>query len=513
MVRQDARGAAISAVDKRNPVQTRKVTPMNLMNRPIAYTETGSVQGSVENGVAAFRGIPYAASPVGDLRFAAPQPHPKWSGLRDALRPGPSVPQSASRLEAVMGPRTPDWNEDGSLTVNVWTPRLPGAGSAPHALPVLVWFHGGGFTSGSGGWDWYDGRNLATMGEIIVVTANYRIGPLGYLYLPELGTENLGVQDQEAVLAWVKRNIAGFGGDPDDITVGGQSAGAFSSLYLAVSPDTGPLIKRVITQSGPFGLVPQSATEAADHARRFVEILGLSGSLDLLTGLRAISAEELLAAYRQLAEELSRPGNVAPPMYPVLGAPGMPVTWQQALSDGHFDGKPLLTGTTRNEMTSFFAFAPRIQAITVDQARELVAGQVDGGADRYDRAAARLDSAAPSAVLTEIETEIVFRDGTLAIADHQAAAGHATYVYQFDYAPADDPAHLGSAHCAELPFLFNTIDAYSDSPILGTPTADVRRLADRFSRAVVAFIATGKPADDQWQPYEPANPATVRHIA
>ena len=483
------------------------------MNRPIVDTESGSVQGTVEDGVAAFRGIPYAASPVGELRFAAPQQHPKWPGLRDASRPGPSAPQDASRLEAVMGRRTPDWNEDGSLTLNVWTPRLTGDGSAGRALPVLVWFHGGGFTSGSGGWDWYDGRNLAAAGDIIVVTANYRLGPLGYLYLPQLGVENLGVQDQGAVLAWVKRNIGGLGGDPENITVGGQSAGAFSSVYLAASPVTGPLIKRVIAQSGPFGLAPQPPEQAAEHARRFVEILGLSGSLDLLAGLRAVPADRLLAAYRQLAGELSRPGNVAPPMYPVLGAPGIPLTWEQALSDGRLDGRQLLTGTTRNEMTAFFAFDPRIQAITADQARSIVAGQVGSGADRYDRAAARLQDPAPSDVLTEVETEIVFRDGTLVVADHQAEAGYATYVYQFDYAPAGDAAHLGAAHCGELPFFFDTIDAYPDSPMLGEPTAEVRHLAGAFAHAVAAFVATGRPADNEWQPYEPGNPATIRHFA
>ena len=149
---------------------------MTTTNRPIVDTESGSVQGVAEDGVAAFRGIPYAASPVGDLRFSAPRRHPKWSGPRDASRPGPSVPQAASRLEAVMGPRIRDWDEDGSLTVSVWTPRLPDGGSAAPALPVLVWFHGGGFTSGSGGWDWYDGRNLAAAGEVVVVTANLRPG-------------------------------------------------------------------------------------------------------------------------------------------------------------------------------------------------------------------------------------------------------------------------------------------------------------------------------------------------
>ena len=486
---------------------------MNVMNHPVVDTESGSVQGTVQDGIAAYRGIPYAASPVADLRFAAPQQHPKWPGLRDAAQVGPSVPQDASRLEAVMGPRTPDWNEDGSLTVNVWTPRLPGDSSAERARPVLVWFHGGGFTSGSGGWDWYDGSNLAAAGDIIVVTANYRIGPLGYLYLPELGVENLGVQDQGAVLAWVKRNIGSFGGDPEDITVGGQSAGAFSSLCLAASPVTGPLIKRVITQSGPLGLAPQDPEEAAEHARRFVEILGLSGSLDLLAGLRAVPADQLLAAYRQLGGELSRPGNVAPPMFPVLGASGIPATWQQALSDGRLNGKQLLTGTTRNEMTSFFAFDPRIQAITADQARSIVATQLDDGAHRYDQTAAQQHTAAPSDVITELETEILFRDGTLVVADHQAAAGYATYVYQFDYTPADDPKHLGAAHCSELPFFFNTIDAYPDSPMLGRPTAEARHLAHTFAHAVAAFVATGRPADNRWQPYESGNAATVRHFA
>ena len=492
---------------------------MNTDNRPvIVETESGSVLGTVEDGVNAFRGIPYAASPVGDLRFATPQQHPKWPDLRDARRPGPSVPQAPSRLEAVMGTRSPDWNEDGSLNLNIWTPRLPDdAGADRVALPVLVWFHGGGFTSGSGGWDWYDGAKLAAAGRIIVVTANYRIGPLGYLYLPELGVENLGSQDQGAVLDWVRRNIAGFGGDPDGLTVGGQSAGAFSSFYLAVSPSTGPLISRVITQSAPLGLAPQDPADAAEHTRRFLEILGLSGSLDPLAGLRAVPVDELLAVYGRLAGELSRPGNVAPPMYPVLGGKGMPAAWQQALADGRLNGKALLTGTTRDELTSFFAFDPRIKAFTAEQARALAAERVDGGADRYDRTAARTRTrhhdSAPSDVLTALETELVFRDSTLAVANHQAAAGYPSYVYQFDYTPADDPAHLGAAHCAELPFFFNTIDAYPESPMLGRPTPAARALAETFSRAAASFIATGRPDDEQWRPYKPAAPETVRHFA
>jgi para-nitrobenzyl esterase len=443
--------------------------------RPIVDTESGPVQGSAENGVTAFRGIPYAASPVGDRRFAPPEAHPPWLGPRAATQPGPSVPQGPSRLEAGMGARVPDWDEDGCLTLNVWTPACPPpARPAQPARAVLVWFHGGGFTSGSGGWDWYDGRNLTNAGDIVVVTANYRLGPFGYLYWPELGIENLGLQDQAAVLDWVQRNIARFGGDPGRVTVGGQSAGAFSALYLALSPVTGPLISQVITQSGPWGLPPQDPDQAAGHARRFLDLLGLGGGPvdqgELRTALQAVPAGEFLTAYRQLAQEVSRPGSAAPPMYPVLGAAGIPAAWPQALAAGRFGGQPLLTGTTRDEMATIAAFA-------------------------------------------DVDTGTTFRDGTLAIAGQHAAAGHPAYVYQFDYTPVPDPAHLGTPHCAELPFFFNTIDAYPGSLMLGAATPAVRTLADTFSRAVAGFVATGQPAADRWEPYDPARPATVRHFA
>jgi para-nitrobenzyl esterase len=446
---------------------------MSVVERPAADTESGPVQGTAENGVAAFRGIPYAASPVGDQRFAPPEALPPWPGPRDATRSGPSVPQGPSRLEAVMGARVPDSNEDGCLTLNVWTSRLAAAGPASQSRPVLVWFHGGGFTSGSGGWDWYDGQNLAAAGDIVVVTANYRLGPFGYLYLPELGIENLGLQDQAAVLAWVQRNIAGFGGDPGRVTVGGQSAGAFSALYLALSPITGPFISQVITQSGPWGLPPQDPGQAAGHAARFLEILGpaggVAGRVDLRAALRAVPAGEFLTAYRRLAQEVSRPGSAAPPMYPVLGAAGIPVAWPHALADGRLGGQPLLTGTTRDEMATISAFA-------------------------------------------DVDTEATFRAGTLAIAGHHAAAGHPAYVYQFDHTPVPDPMHLGTPHCAELPFFFNTIDAYPGSPMLGPATPAVRALGQAFSRAVAGFVATGRPAADRWHPYDPARPATVRHF-
>src|SRR5271154_280509 len=232
---------------RRGPTSARRKEKTRVDNSAPAVTvQQGSICGSSDGTVIAFRGIPYAASPVGSLRFRPPAPHPGWSGVRDGSRPGPAAPQGPSRLEWAMGPREPDWDEAGCLNLNVWTP----ANALPDATPrpVLVWFHGGGFTSGSGGWDWYDGRNLAAAGNIVVVTANYRLGPLGYLRLPGIGADNLGCQDQAAVLRWTRDNIGAFGGDPAQVTVGGQSGGAYSALLLAIDPATSDLVHRVIAQ-------------------------------------------------------------------------------------------------------------------------------------------------------------------------------------------------------------------------------------------------------------------------
>jgi len=475
----------------------------------IAQTDLGRVRGVTRGEVISFRGIPYAASPVGELRFAPPRPHPGWTGVREAVEAGPAVPQAASRLEQVMGARVPDWNEDGALTVNVHAPSRAFEDNAPR--PVLVWWHGGGFTSGSGGWDWYDGGRLAALGDIVVVTANYRVGPLGYLYLPEIGAANLGPQDQAAVLAWVRDNIASFGGDPGKVTVGGQSAGAYSALSLALDPRTSGLMTRVLLQSGPFGLAPQDPGNAAENAEAYLRLLGVPSGADRAKTLRTLPVEQLLSAYGRLAGQLGRPGNAAPPMYPVLGGPGVPRAWQRALADGALEGKALLIGTTRDEATAFTAFDPRVQNLTSAGALDLLTGQLGERAHEvYQRYAARLERPTPARVFTAVQTDELFRDDSLRIADHHAAQGNATYVYRFDYRPAEDGHDLGATHCGELPFLFNTFDAYPDSPMLGRPTDAGRALGRAFATSVAEFVTTGSVTG--WPPYAPATADRIRHF-
>lgn len=475
----------------------------------VVETDRGRVRGVAHGEVVSFRGIPYAASPVGELRFAPPRPHPGWTGVREAVQAGPAVPQGASRLERVMGARVPDWDEDGCLTVNIHVPA--GALEDNAVRPVLVWWHGGGFTSGSGGWDWYDGGRLAALGDIVVVTANYRVGPLGYLYLPEIGAANLGSQDQAALLAWVRDNIASFGGDPREVTVGGQSAGAYASLALALDPRTSGLVNRVLLQSGPFGLVPQDPRHAAENAEAYLRLLGVPDGADTATSLRALPVEQLLSAYGRLAGQLARPGNAAPPMHPVLGGPGLPRDLYRGLVEGGLEGKSLLIGTTRDEASAFTAFDPYVQSLGVDGVLELLSGQLGARAHEfYERYAARLEEPTPARVFTAMVTDELFRADSLRIADHHAAGGNATYVYEFDFRPAEDPYGLGATHCGELPFLFGTFDAYPDTPMLGRVTEAVRELGRTFATAVAEFVASGSVRD--WLPYTPGTAARIRHF-
>ncbi|MBH1938054.1 carboxylesterase/lipase family protein [Streptomyces sp. AV19] len=462
---------------------------------PVVATSRGRVGGVAEGTVVAFRGIPYAASPVGALRFAAPRPHPGWSGVRDATAPGPSVPQPASRLEAVMGPRVPDWNEDGCLTLNVWTPAetLP-PGAEPR--PVLVWWHGGGFSSGSSGWDWYDGARLAALGGIVVITANYRLGPLGYLHLPEIGAVNPGVRDQIAVLRWVRENIVAFGGDHDAVTVGGQSAGAHSATALA--PETRDLVRRMIAQSGPGNIGAQEVAEADDCAAAYLRFLGVTRP----EALRGLPVERLLAAYGQLAAERARPGGTAPPMYPVLGGPGMPRPPLQAIADGALGDKDVLLGTTEDEMTAFCAFDPAVRTLTRDDVQTLFTAR----AEDYGRYAARRPGAAPVRLLADLLTDESFAAPAAGTAAHRAAQGTPAYLYRFTRRPPDDPHDLGACHCADLPFLFGTFDAYPDAPMLGGVDGHDHALAQAFGGALTAFTATGSPNGEglaTWRPYTP----------
>lgn len=245
----------------------------------IATTTLGKVEGDEQGGVLVFHGIPYAAPPTGELRFRAPERAKPWAFVRDAMTPGPSAPQSIGLMREI-----PAQQED-CLHVNVWTPALHGR------RPVLVWIHGGGFTTGASTHPMYCGRELARRGDIVVVSFNYRLGAFGFADLGALGEggfaadANNGLRDQIAALHWVREQIAAFGGDPEQVTLCGQSAGAMSVATLLAVPSARGLFQRAIAQSGAAHHVT-TRDESARTARRLLDALEIGpGQLDRLREL------------------------------------------------------------------------------------------------------------------------------------------------------------------------------------------------------------------------------------
>ncbi|MFI9836207.1 carboxylesterase/lipase family protein [Nonomuraea sp. NPDC051941] len=392
----------------------------------LVHAPAGALSGVSTGTVTAFLGIPYGSA----ARFTSPRPAPAWEEVRDAGHPGPAAPQPPSRLERVMGPGSDLAQDEDCLSLNVWTPGGSG-------LPVLVWLHGGGFSSGSGAEAWYDGALLAERGRMVVVTVNYRLGALGYLYLsPEFGPANLGLLDQIAALSWVQENIAAFGGDPARVTLAGQSAGALSTLALLRHPAGPGLFQQVILQSTPTGVRPYGPREAAGIGRRLLEILGLHP--DEAEQLRTMPVPRLLAAQGELARRMAAPFTVTPP-FQLVADGGVP---DDLLTDVP-DDIPMLIGTTRDEAWAFFPGAP---------------------ADLTAR---------------------LFGDGSLRLAQQARSA----FAFQFGWSPPGSA--FGACHCIELPFVFGGLGAWHAAPMLaGADPGGLRRLMEEVQQAWTDFVHT-----------------------
>ncbi|GAA1553394.1 carboxylesterase family protein [Actinomadura kijaniata] len=405
----------------------------------IAEISTGRVRGVARpDGVTAFLGVPYADAE----RFAAPRPVRPWSGVRDAVAPGPAAPQRPSRLERVMGGfEVPQ--DERCLSLNVWTP----AGGGP-ARPVLVFLHGGGFTSGSGGLGWYDGAEFAARGDVVVVTVNYRLGVLGFLRLPAVSPGNLGLLDQLTALRWIRDHIAAFGGDPANVTVAGQSAGAQSILALLSRGRARGLFRRAILQSTPAGMLPDSPADAERTGHILLDELGIEPGE--AARLRVAPADALVSALGAVARRTAVPLNPAPPFQLVadddLVAPD-PVA---AVGAPTADGVDVLMGTTRDEAAAFFPGD--------DRAVETVTGQM-------------------------------FLRPSLRLARLLTGHGNAPWSYRFDWHPRNGP--FGACHCIELPFILGSADAWRDAPMLADERP--RTLVDETRRAWTGFVRDGDP--------------------
>lgn len=436
---------------------------------PQVTTPSGIVQGQALPEGAVFRGIPYAAPPVGALRWRAPQPAAPWQGVREASTAGAACPQK--RGLSLEGGGDPGQLSEDCLTVNVWTPRAePGA-----QLPVMVWFHGGAFIFGAGGLPLYDGAALSRHG-VVVVTVNYRLGPLGYFVHPALERAspeklfNFGLLDQIAALRWVQQHIGAFGGDPRQVTIFGQSAGAQSVLALMASPLAHGLFQRAIAQS-PYG-IPSHTREQARHSGIAVaQAMGLPGARATLRQLRALSAEKLA--------ELQGPGlSLAPSL--IVGDAAMPRPLLAAFQAGQQAPVPLVIGSNSDETSVALAFGLQPAALV----RKLGAGRILVGP--------LYPGITDDAELgRQVVRDLAFTAFSRRIAVLQSRRAP-TFRYYFDLQPqAVRASSAGVAHGGEVPWVFGTADPCA---CLGGELSDADRQAGALLTARwAAFARSGRP--------------------
>jgi len=436
----------------------------------VVVTTQGRVAGRETATHQTFLGIPFAAAPVGPLRFAPPAPAAPWTGVRPALEPGHACPQPAALLPG-MAPGT--LGED-CLSLNVYTPAADDG-----RRPVMVWFHGGGFITGSSTQSIYEASRLAIRGDVVVVTANYRLGVLGFLAPGAAGldipgaTDNAGMLDQVAALVWVRDNIAAFGGDPRRVTIFGESAGGMSVTTLLAMPAARGLFQRAIAQSGAA-----QATCSLSDATQVTELVlaQLGIARDAAVALRQVSIEDLIEAQIQAASKLQR--EVFLPFAPVVDPLTLPIAPAQAIAGGAAKNIPLLTGTTLDEWRLFTFATPRHREIDAQVLRKRIAKRLDaighGDADEVIAAyRASRPTAAPWEIFDAIETDRHFRVPAIRLAESQRAHQAHTYMYLFTWPSPAVGGLLGSCHALELPFVFGTLDAPYMAPFSGSgPKAD-----------------------------------------
>lgn len=467
----------------------------------VVETARGKFRGRRTGDVRIFRGIPYARPPLGPLRFRAPEPAEPRAGLRDALRFSPAAPQlgteagPAGRLFRLIRGGV----DEDCLYLNVWTAAEPGGGPGA-GWPVIFYIHGGAFLLGAGSTFLYDGSEMAR-GGAVVVTFNYRLGPFGFLDLTRLAPEagipaNLGLLDQLAALAWVRENIGAFGGDPDNVTLMGESAGAMSAAVHLAGGSRG-LYRRAILESGAAANV--SRPEEADRtAESFLRQLGLSRREWRL--LLAAPTDEILVAHRRaLPDDPARLARL--PWQPSLDERLLPCPPLEAIAGGSAADVDLLIGSNRDEWKLFTfadlalrALGPTELARYVEQLLAAGGGPPDAAPEavRIYRTGPAGARRTPYEAWVALRTDEYFRVPAAALAEAHARHGARTYAYRFDLAAPALPGTLGACHGLELPVVFGTLEHPLFRPLfLGSRSA--RRLSRTMREAWLAFAAGGRP--------------------
>lgn len=459
---------------------------------PIVSTPDGDLRGRGEGGVLSFLGIPYAAPPVGELRFAAPAPVQPWDGVRDATTYGPTAPKGPypPGVDALLP--EPSIEGEDYLNLNVWTPDPDGH------RPVLVWIHGGAFVNGSGAVSAYNGSRFARDG-VVGVTINYRLGAEGFLLL-DGAPANRGLLDQIAALTWVRDNIAAFGGDPDAVTIAGESAGAMSVSTLTAMPAARGLFRRAIAQSGGGHHAMSAATAAAVTAALATD-LGVAPTVD---GFAGIASDRLVEAQTALSARIATQPD--PTLWGEIVGDSMafePCVDGTVLPSRPIDAMPastagvdMLVGSNADEATLFLVPNGLIDFVSDDLLHMSVAGfglDADIAVAAY-RAA--LPGASPGELLAAVIRDRTFRIPAVRMAEARLTAELPTYLYEFGWRSPQLGGRLGATHALEIGFVFDTLDDPAGEPFAGPKPP--QHLADAMHAAWVAFVTNGDPG---WAAY------------
>jgi para-nitrobenzyl esterase len=479
-----------------------------------ATTQQGDIRGiELDSGIRRFSGIPYATPPVDELRWRPPVPAEAWTGVRDASGFGPVAPQNVDMFSMLLGLEPEDRSED-CLFVNVWTP-----GADDDARPVMVWIHGGAFMIGSGSMPLYSGEPFAQRGDVVLVTINYRLGEFGFLELGHLdagyaGSGDIGLLDQIAALEWVRDNIAAFGGNPDDVTIFGESAGGMSVSSLLAAPAARGLFHKAIAQSGA-GQGTSSPAQARAYADRWLDQAGV----DSIEAVKALDHErivevqgELFAALVANPDLMLEAGDplAGMPHRPVVDGEALPARVDDAVANGSAADVPLLIGTTLDEWKAFGA----IDMAQVDEAElERRVGALAGAADA-DKVLAAYRSALPEGSPKDhfdaFMTDVCFRRPATTLAEAQLGNTDRVWSYLFSWPTPALGGMLGSCHALDIPFVFNVADHPKLAPFLG---ADVPEgLAAAMHDSWIAFARTGDPNVEggvEWPAYDTERRATM----
>jgi para-nitrobenzyl esterase len=470
----------------------------------VARTTLGDLRGAQGDGVVSFRNVPYAAPPLGPLRFSPPAPAAPWTGVRDATAHGPIGPQPPSRLRAAMGDFDRPQSED-CLTLTIATPGTDGA------RPVIVWLHGGAYMTGAGSLDWYDGATLARDRNVVVVGVNYRLGALGFLAHPAIGGGNYALFDMAAALAWVRDNISRFGGDPARVTVMGQSAGAHAIMCLLTMPDPGKLFRHAILMSAPPSLVPLQPAAATANAEHLFKLLDISpDASDAAARLRETPVEKLLAAQMSVTRAGARFADISPPFVPMIEGISTVEQFVAAAAKGAAAaGIDMVIGTTREEMHAFFAPDPAMANPPPEAVAERFS-TLAGARDAIEKYRDRRPGASVAELLGDLVTDHMFLFPSLALADAATALGRRVFVYQFDWSAPG--SRFGACHCIDLPFVFgNAIEWPGAAMLEGGDPAEIAGVSAAIGAAFAAFAHGGDPSCPAlpWPTYQSARRMTM----